>query len=125
MPDARGELEKVRWWTVVRRNGPPQARRALGEGEMAVGMHQTQDMIRKEHPAGQGTEDAWGGAGSSRRGRYASGVKVVFTDEWLSGKEYAMNPANPEEENDMKQSWDAQASQVLGMPRDPIHKIHA
>jgi len=32
--------------------------RVLGEGEKAVGMHQTQDMIRKERPDGQGAEDA-------------------------------------------------------------------
>jgi len=43
-------------------------------------MHQTQDMIRKEPPDGQSTEDAWGTGGSSGRQRYASGVKVVFAD---------------------------------------------
>jgi len=77
-PDAVDE--KVRWRTVVGQNGRRQAGRALGEGERAVRMHQTQDMIRKEHPDGQGAEDTWGGGGSSGRGRYASGVKVVFAD---------------------------------------------
>jgi len=66
-PDAGDE--KVRWRMVVGRNGAREARRALGEGERAFGMHQTQDMIRKERPAGQGTEDAWGGGGSSGRRR--------------------------------------------------------
>jgi len=64
----------------VERNGLGQAHRALGEGERAVGMHQTQDMIHKECPDGQGAEDTWGGGGSSEHGRYASGVKVVFPD---------------------------------------------
>ena len=65
---------------MVTRNGPRQARRALGEGERAIGMHQTQDMIRKERPDGQGAEDASGGGGLSGRGRYVSQVKVVFAD---------------------------------------------
>jgi len=43
-------------------------------------MHQTQDMIRKERPDGQGAEDAWGGGGSSGQGPYDPGVKVVFAD---------------------------------------------
>jgi len=77
-PDAGDE--KVKWWTVVGQNGPGQACRALGEGERAVRMHKKQDMIRKERPDRQGAEDAWGGGGSSRRGRYASTVKVVFAD---------------------------------------------
>jgi len=55
-PDAGDE--KLRWQTVVGRNGPQQARRVLGEGQRAVGMHQTQDMIGKECPDGQGAEDA-------------------------------------------------------------------
>jgi len=73
MPDAGDE--KVWWPTVVGRNGPRQARRAHGEGELerAVGMHQTQDMIRKERLDGKGAEDAWGPGGSS-------GVNVVFAD---------------------------------------------
>jgi len=45
---------------VVGQNGPQQARRALRDGERAIGMHQTQDMIPKERPDGQGAEDAWG-----------------------------------------------------------------
>jgi len=52
----------------------------LGEGERAVGMQQTQDMICKERPDGQGAEDTGGGGGSSGCGRYASGVKLVFAD---------------------------------------------
>ena len=68
---------------MVGRNGLRQARRALGEGERPVGMHQTQDIIRKERPDGQGAEDAWGGDGSSAHRRYASRVKVVFADELL------------------------------------------
>ena len=44
------------------------------------GRRDAPDMIRKEHPDGQGAEDAWGGGGSSGCGRYASGVKVVFAD---------------------------------------------
>jgi len=65
---------------VVGQNGPRQARRALGKGERAVEMHQTQDLICKERLDGQGTEDPWGGGGSSGRGRYPSEVKVVFAD---------------------------------------------
>jgi len=67
---------------VVAQNRPGQARRALGEGS-AVGIHQMQDMVRKECPDGQGAEDAWRGGGSSGRGRYASGVQVVFADDIL------------------------------------------
>jgi len=44
-------------------------------------MHQTQDIIHKERPDGQGAEDTWGGGGSSGHGRYAPEVKVVFADE--------------------------------------------
>ena len=65
---------------MVGRNGPPQAHRALGEGERGVRMHQTQDMIRKERPDSQGAENPWGGGGSSGRERYVSGVKVAFAD---------------------------------------------
>ena len=65
---------------MVGRNGPRQARQALGEGARAVGMHQTQDMIRKERPDSQDAEDACGGGGSAGHGCYASGVKVVFAD---------------------------------------------
>jgi len=57
---------------VVGRKGPPQARRALGEGDRAVGMHQTQDMIHKKRPDGPGAKDTWGGDGFSGRWRYAS-----------------------------------------------------
>jgi len=57
-----------------------QAHQALGKGERVVGIHQTPDMIRKERPEGHSAEDAWGGCDSPRRGRYASGVKVVFAD---------------------------------------------
>jgi len=64
----------------VGQNGPRQAGRVLGEGERAVGIHQTQDMIRKECRDGQGAEDGWGRGGSSRSGGYASGVKVFFAD---------------------------------------------
>jgi len=77
-PDAGDE--KITWWTVVGRNGPRPACRAFGEGERAVGMHQTQDMIRKEGPDGQGAENAWGGGGSSGCRHYASGVKGVFAN---------------------------------------------
>jgi len=77
-PDARDE--KVRWRTVVGPNGQRQAFRALGEGERAVGMHETQDMTHTKCPDGQGAEDARGGGASSTHGRYASGVKVVFAD---------------------------------------------
>jgi len=72
--------EKVRWRIVVGHNGPRQVRRVLGEGERAGGMHQTEDMIRKEQPDGQGAEQAWGAGGTSGRGRYVSGVRVVFAD---------------------------------------------
>ena len=76
---------------MVGRNGPRQARRALGEGERAVGMHQTQDMIHRERLNGQGAEAAWGGGGSSARGLYSSGVKVVFADVQSSQTENAPN----------------------------------
>jgi len=65
---------------VVEQNRPRQARRGLGEGERAVGMHQMQDIIRKERPDGQDAEDAWCGGGFSGRGRSASGVKVAFAN---------------------------------------------
>ena len=73
---------------MVGQDGRRQAYRALGEGENAVGRHQTQDMIRKEPPDGQGASDAWGGGGSSGFGRYTSGVKSVFADEepWTKEK---------------------------------------
>jgi len=71
---------KGRWRTVLGQNGPRQARRALGEGERAVRMHQTQDMIPKERPDAQGAEEAWGGGGASGCGCYTSRVKVVFAD---------------------------------------------
>jgi len=74
--------EKVRCRKVVGQNGRQQERRALGEEEWAVGMHQTQDMIRKEPLECEGAEDPRGGRASSGHGRYASGVKVVFADKW-------------------------------------------
>ena len=38
---------------MVGQNGPRQARRVLDQGERAIRMHQTQDMIRKESPDGR------------------------------------------------------------------------
>jgi len=77
-PDAGDERLRLR--TVLGRNGPQQARKAVGEGERAGRMHQTQDMIGKEHPDGRGAEDSWGDDSSSGQGRYASRVSVVFAD---------------------------------------------
>ena len=65
----------MRWPTVVGQNGLRQARRGLGDGETAVGMHLTEDMIHKERQDGQAGGNAWGGDGSSGGGRYTSGVK--------------------------------------------------
>ena len=65
---------------MVGQNGPRRVHRALAEGERAIVMHQTQDMIRKERLDGQGAEDAWARGASSGHGRYASRVKVVSAD---------------------------------------------
>jgi len=70
---------------LVGRNGPRPAHRVLGEGERAVGRDQTQDMIRKKGPNGQGAEEACGWRGLSELRHYASWVKVVFTNAGCVG----------------------------------------
>jgi len=72
--------EEVRWQMVVGENRWRQARRVPGEAERVVRMEHTQDIIHKDPPEGSDAEDTWGGGSWSGRGRYASGVKVVFAD---------------------------------------------